>query len=87
MRWAEEVRLLTEEMRRVLAFLTWHAEWWTQQESRRDSVDTFQQEGLMAYARRQSHIRRSLQLHFEHLWRFVGVWVAQGEVPDDEEPI
>ncbi|KAG2750254.1 hypothetical protein P692DRAFT_20421062 [Suillus brevipes Sb2] len=28
MRWAEEVELLHEEMRRVLQFLRWHAAWW-----------------------------------------------------------
>ena len=86
MRWDEEVKLLTEEMRRVRAFLAWHSDWWSQQEARRECGDSFQEEGLKAYARRQSHIRRSLRLYFERLWRHVETWVALGEVPDDEGP-
>ncbi|KAF8069134.1 hypothetical protein FPV67DRAFT_1415501 [Lyophyllum atratum] len=31
MRWAEEVELVQEEMRRVLAFLSWKAGWWLEQ--------------------------------------------------------
>ena len=50
MRWDEEVMLLVEEMRRVRAFLAWHSDWWSQQEARRDCEDSFQEEGLKAYA-------------------------------------
>jgi hypothetical protein len=86
MRWDEEVTLLVEEMRRVRAFLAWHSDWWSQQEARRACEDSFQEEGLKAYARRQSHICHSLQLHFEHMWRSVETWVAVGEAPGDGGP-
>ncbi|KAG2106954.1 uncharacterized protein F5147DRAFT_746092 [Suillus discolor] len=67
-RWSEEVELLLEEMRRVLAFLTWQAEWWKERSSLRmlDSPST--QEGLMAYACCQSALRLSLVSSFQELW-------------------
>jgi hypothetical protein len=53
MRWSEELRLLEEEMRRVLVFLEWDANVWTKQaedlESRWPSIDRAQLEGLAAY--------------------------------------
>ncbi|KAG1853790.1 hypothetical protein C8R48DRAFT_610437 [Suillus tomentosus] len=63
LRWAEEVELLQEEMRRVLQFLKWQADWW---DSRRDTVSY--SEGLCAYAARQANIRHCMADHFRHLW-------------------
>lgn len=49
-RWEEEVRLLDEEMRRVLVYNNWKAEWWRSQVGFRDDIDEPTKEGLQAYA-------------------------------------
>ncbi|KAF9490476.1 hypothetical protein BDN71DRAFT_1523131 [Pleurotus eryngii] len=56
LRWTEEVQLLKEEMRRVLAFLRWQAEWWEGKVCDDESVPRVLAEGLTAYARRQASI-------------------------------
>ncbi|KAG1843694.1 hypothetical protein C8R48DRAFT_618502 [Suillus tomentosus] len=68
MRWAEEIELLHEEMRRVLQFLDWQAEWWDEQQDRRDCETTAEREGLVAYANKQADIRRRLASRFRLLW-------------------
>lgn len=86
MRWAEEVELVLEEMRRVKQFLAWQAGWWIEQEYRREASATeIHSEGLSAYARRQARIRLDLKVHFEHMWRAVEEWVNVGDVPGQEE--
>ncbi|KIM79146.1 hypothetical protein PILCRDRAFT_10574 [Piloderma croceum F 1598] len=47
--WLEEVLFLCEEMRRVLAFLEWHAGWWDEQENMLTGLSDAQ-EGVVAYA-------------------------------------
>lgn len=69
MRWSEEVLILREEMRRVLAFLTWHAVWWDRQALRRTGLSPEATEGLAAYAYKQAHIRRKIHSSFDKLWR------------------
>ncbi|KAG1903738.1 uncharacterized protein F5891DRAFT_947152 [Suillus fuscotomentosus] len=56
-RWEEEVQLLHEEMRRVIAFLDWHAGWWDTQGSRRTFSSLQAGEGALAYAQRQANLR------------------------------
>ncbi|KAG1732347.1 hypothetical protein EDB19DRAFT_1831363 [Suillus lakei] len=71
MRWEEEVQLLTEEQRRIIAFLDWQADWWWSQRQRRkpESLeDSGLREGLVAYAERQTSLRQALSAHFQHLW-------------------
>ncbi|KAG2345649.1 hypothetical protein BDR05DRAFT_1013616 [Suillus weaverae] len=63
LRWAEEVELLQEEMRHVLQFLEWQADWWA---ARCDTAA--HNEGLSAYAARQADIRHCMAGHFCHLW-------------------
>ncbi|KAG2746814.1 hypothetical protein P692DRAFT_20738788, partial [Suillus brevipes Sb2] len=77
-RWSEEVELLLEEMRRVLVFLKWQAAWWKGHETLRmvDSMPT--QEGLTAYACRQSALRDSLTASFQSLWSGVPALIADG---------
>jgi hypothetical protein len=68
MRWGEEVELLREEMHRIGAFLRWEAGRW---DARRDKViptDMEHEDGCMAYAQRQAHLRRELAALFEALW-------------------
>ncbi|KAF9235029.1 hypothetical protein BU15DRAFT_51851, partial [Melanogaster broomeanus] len=60
--------LLQEEMRRVLAFLEWHASWWESQAFRRTDLDAVVVEGLSAYAFRHAHIRRTMHDAFQALW-------------------
>ncbi|KAG1780044.1 hypothetical protein EV702DRAFT_1178215 [Suillus placidus] len=70
MRWEEEVDLLKEEQRRVIAFLDWQAGWWWSQQQGRESefLDDCLREGLKAYAERQASLRRALSAHFQALW-------------------
>lgn len=77
-RWSEEVELLLEEMRRVLVFLKWQAAWWKGRKTLRmvDSMPT--QEGLTAYACRQSALRDSLTASFQSLWSGVPALITDG---------
>ncbi|KAG2738757.1 hypothetical protein P692DRAFT_20757584, partial [Suillus brevipes Sb2] len=67
-RWEEEVQLLNEERRRVLAFFEWQALWWEAQSSRRAFGSTEAAEGAVAYAHRQASLRRRLASHFKSIW-------------------
>lgn len=66
-RWTEEVELLNEEMRRVLAYLKWKAHWWEQQSARR-AVRSSLREGLSAYAEKQAMILRRMHMKFSEMW-------------------
>ena len=69
-RWAEEVELLQEEMRRVVAFLEWKStDWLTKREARSALVTPDIQSGLDAYARKQAGVYRDLATSFSMLWR------------------
>jgi hypothetical protein len=69
----EEVLLLKEEMRRVVAFLDWKTTWWTDRRNMRggvsDGVSKELQEGLAAYAEGQADLQKNLREHFCMLWR------------------
>jgi hypothetical protein len=67
-RWREEVLLLTEEMRRVIAYLEWKALWWHTQGSRHDSLRADITDGLTAYAHRQGNLMHRLAESFAALW-------------------
>jgi hypothetical protein len=67
-RWQEEVLLVTEEMRRVIAFLDWKASWWRIQGPRRTDVRDDIQAGLIAYAHRQADLMQHLAEGFAALW-------------------
>ncbi|KAJ7891640.1 hypothetical protein B0H14DRAFT_2560696 [Mycena olivaceomarginata] len=58
MRYAEEVDLLEEEMRRVLQFLDWRAEWWQSQVGLRveKQPEEALREGHAAYAMKQAGV-------------------------------
>ncbi|KAG2095920.1 uncharacterized protein F5147DRAFT_584384 [Suillus discolor] len=58
-RWSEEVELLLEEMRRVVVFLKWQAEWWSGRANTR-ALEPADEEGAVAYAYRQAALRLSL---------------------------
>ena len=68
-RWTEEVELLQEEMRRVVAFLKWKSgDWWTKQDVRSATTSSDIQSGLQAYARKQAAIHHDLAVSFSRLW-------------------
>lgn len=58
-RWTEEVLLLQEEMRRVVAFLEWKA---------MVADKRIYKEGTRAYANKQAALYRRLQTHFRAQW-------------------
>ncbi|KAJ7315117.1 hypothetical protein DFH08DRAFT_715859 [Mycena albidolilacea] len=78
-RWTEEVDLVEEEMRRVLDFQNWKAEWWKGLISERPGVmDESLREGLVAYAERQSRIQLDLRRRFSTNWRYVPEYIQDG---------
>jgi len=65
----EEILLLREEMRRVLAFLEWKSSWWLGRENSRVDVSSDLAEGLKAYAQTQGDLQRALKKHFCAIWQ------------------
>ncbi|KAG0695048.1 hypothetical protein DFH29DRAFT_985048 [Suillus ampliporus] len=70
-RWAEEVELLQEEMRRVADFLSWHAGWWEEQANRRTTLAAPEQEGIEGYAKCQAALHRAMRDRFQKMWSVV----------------
>lgn len=68
-RWAEEVALLTEEMRRTLRYTEWKAAWWREQKSLREEIRQDYRSGLDAYAEKQAKVWESLGIYFAGMWR------------------
>lgn len=86
MRWSEEISLLQEEMRRVLAYLSWYETWWKGRAALAESCKSLPlQEGQRAYALHQAQIRSSMHEHFSQLWHDVPVWISTGQVEEDVE--
>ena len=74
MRWSEEVSLIQEEMRRVLEYMSWSANWWSGHAAVASMAhDPYLTEGLTGYAAKQADLRLSLRNHFEMLWKDVKV--------------
>jgi len=68
-RWTEEVELLQEEMRRVVAFLDWRSrDWLARVEARRGDLTPDIQSGVNAYAEKQAAVHRNLAISFTKLW-------------------
>lgn len=84
MRWTEEITLVQEEMRRVCAYLSWYANWWSNHADVgcMKHYDLFLSEGFTAYAERQAHIRSSLHDLFQGHWKDVEPWVTGRKVFD-----
>jgi hypothetical protein len=68
-RWDEEVKLLVEEMRRVLQFLRWKERWWKDQGEQRRDARSDVLEGLKAYAGKQASIMGQLARRFADEWK------------------
>ena len=67
-RWNEEIQLVKEEMRRILAFLEWKAVWWTEEGGRNLGVRADIADGIRAYAAKQASINRALAWFFKTRW-------------------
>ena len=68
-RWAEELELLQEEMRRVVTFLDWKSvDWLGKVDTRAGDVASDIQSGLHAYAQKQAAIFHNLAMSFTKLW-------------------
>lgn len=78
-RWAEEVECLEEEMRRVLAYFEWKAEWWLQQGGLRANEGEDMQEALNAYAVKQAQVLWDMGDSFANQW--YPLLVSQGIDP------
>ena len=63
--------MVVEEMCRVLAYLTWKADWWKEQGERRAGISVILSRGLTAYADKQADIHESLACKFATMWRGV----------------
>ena len=55
-RWQEELLLVQEEMRRVIAYHEWRAGWWRERSSLRTNEDPSISSGLSGYAHKQATI-------------------------------
>jgi hypothetical protein len=70
-RWTEEVALLREEQRRVLAFLNWLENTWTDRAdgSHLVCIDLALSAGLQGYALKQASTWARTRARFKQLWR------------------
>ncbi|KZP03688.1 hypothetical protein FIBSPDRAFT_915265 [Athelia psychrophila] len=84
MRWSEEVLLIREEMRRVLTFLCWHADWWAEQAKCRSDLSPEDREGISAYTNKQANIRRSMAACFDYIWRAGWAGISEGAGSNNE---
>jgi hypothetical protein len=87
LRWSEEVKLLQEEMRRVLAFLEWRAGWWAARGLSMAAACSMKPtpyiEGLLAYSARQANIQRALANRFTDMWSIVPRILENSDVLED----
>jgi len=74
-RWQEEVILLDEEMRRVLQFCGWKADWWRNQIGLRntDTTDNLVLDGLKAFAEQQAAQEVRIATDWAAKWRAVRI--------------
>ena len=56
MRWKEELMLIQEEMRHVIVYHKWRADWWRQRASRQNNEDQAVLSGISGYAHKQADI-------------------------------
>jgi len=67
-RWEEEYQLVQEEMRRIVAYLEWKADWWKAQAERRVGLRPALAEGVCAYTWRQSSLMTALAASSVRKW-------------------
>jgi hypothetical protein len=84
-RWNEEVQLVKEEMRRMLAFLEWKAAQWTEEGDRDLDVRSDIADGIRAYAAKQAYINRALAHSFKMRWESEFETQGQDREEDHEQ--
>ncbi|KAI0083406.1 hypothetical protein BDY19DRAFT_998587 [Irpex rosettiformis] len=92
-RWAEEVQLIQEEMRRTIVFFEWKAQWWREQANHRSLfISAAVRSGLIAYAEKQAVMYENLALRFLGMWKpffdsrkIVLQW-TEGRIPASAQP-
>ncbi|KAJ7770736.1 hypothetical protein B0H16DRAFT_1306425 [Mycena metata] len=94
LRQSEQLDLLEEEMRRILQFLRWRAEWWDARAGQRPHAPEDEAEavpgvayapkhpayteGNVAYAKRQATILRTRAQQFEEMWVDAPDFISMG---------
>ncbi len=73
----EEVLLLREEMRRVLRYLAWQADWWRERAQLRTDWSAAVGAGAHAYAMKQADWHERLAAHFRQKWDTPALTTAQ----------
>jgi len=83
-RWKEELLILQEEMRRVLAFFEWRSVWWLEQANKRQTLEPLVQSGVVAYAHKQSILCLGMAVRCATFWlpvmekhRIVPTWAGK----------
>ena len=84
-RCTEEVELLVEEMRRVIAFYEWKACQWDSRRESRSDVSAELKEGIVGYAVEQAALQRTLSSVCQSLWQ-TPLDRLKHIVPDGDEP-
>ena len=82
MRWKEELLIVQEEMRRVLVYLRWRAEWWRERSSLRSHADSSIVSGISGYAHKQAAICSQMAEQCASHW--LPYLKAKGITPDWE---
>ena len=77
-------------MRRVLAFLHWRSDWWSERVAMRTKNidDKVLLDGLQAYARRQATLQANLATSFQAMWAiplYEGIQDILTGLQDEEE--
>ena len=68
-RWHEELLIIQEEIRRVLAFFSWKSSWWVEQAARRVvDNDPALVDGIRAYALKQAAIQTRMAKRCASHW-------------------
>ncbi|KAJ6448048.1 hypothetical protein C8R47DRAFT_971630 [Mycena vitilis] len=70
-RWREELILLEEEMRRVIAYCSWKANWWDERRDPRPEASAELREGLWAYTTEQAERERWWATKWSKQWAAV----------------
>jgi hypothetical protein len=68
-RWSEEILLVEEEMRRVLCFLMWRAQWWVSKGNSCQKPSPELCEGLAAYSAKQAEVLQTMAISFAREWK------------------
>lgn len=77
-RWNEEVILVNEEMRRVLAYFGWKANWWLELALNFSHGKSAEDDGAIAYSNKQANNLKNLAATFREMWM---PYAAEGTLP------